>query len=81
MCFCCRVSGGGALGQNASASNSQCTIYGANSSTTVAGNDLVLNVAATYATGFAGTKNAWGYAADNGGKRSQWVNLGAFTAQ
>lgn len=68
------------LGQPGTLSNSQCTIDVASSSATVSGDNLVLNVANTYAPGFTGSRHAWGYAIDKVNAKS-WTDLGSLTLQ
>ncbi|MGA3026414.1 MAG: hypothetical protein ABSF98_16740, partial [Bryobacteraceae bacterium] len=59
-------------------SNSQCTLNAGASSVSGAGNTLSLDLAVSFTGGFAGPKNVYGYAADNGGLNSGWQMLGTW---
>jgi hypothetical protein len=72
------LSAGVVPGSSGSASNSQCTLSGAGSSSSTLGNDLTLNVALTFTGTFLGQQNAYLYAA---GKTSNsgFVQKGTWT--
>jgi hypothetical protein len=59
--------------------NSQCSVNVAATSVMWSGNSLTLNLAMTFAPGYAGTKNIYMYAADVSGSNSGWQTLGAWT--
>ncbi len=61
------------------AANSQCTLDGASSSVTMAGNDLTLTVGLTFNVAFVGPKNEYLYAAGASGQNSGWVTKGTWT--
>jgi len=67
------------LGTANSLSNSQCTLNGTGSSLVASGNTLTLNLAITFQSGFAGTKNVYGDAMAAGGINSGWQTLGSWT--
>lgn len=56
-----------ALGSNAVAANSQCSLRGADSSSLRAGFSITLNLALSFTPQFAGTKNIYLYAQDRSG--------------
>jgi hypothetical protein len=60
------------------AANSQCTLNAATSSVTTKGNDLTLNVAVTFGSTFAGTKNLYLYAGGLSGQNSGWIDKGTW---
>ena len=59
-------------------SNSQCTLNAGASSVTMAGNDLTLSVALSFASTFAGSKNVYLYAAGFSGQTSGWIKEGTW---
>jgi hypothetical protein len=59
--------------------NSQCSVDGAASSMTAAGNTLTLNLAISFSAGYAGAKNVFGFAQDLGSLLSGWQTLGTWT--
>jgi hypothetical protein len=59
--------------------NSQCSVSGAASSVSSAGNGLTLNLAISFSPAFAGTKNVYGLATDQAGTNSNWTTLGSWT--
>jgi hypothetical protein len=63
------------LPTNASISNGQCTINGANSSATANGNTLTLTLAITFSASFGGNKVVYTSAADKSGANSGWQTL------
>ncbi len=68
------------LGTSGLLQTSRCTINGSGSSGAIAGNTFTLNLALSFAVGFAGSKNVYGYAAQNSGNLvSGWVQLGTWT--
>ncbi|MGJ5815540.1 beta strand repeat-containing protein [Paludibaculum fermentans] len=67
------------LGTADTAQNSQCVLYGAASSSAVAGNSLTLVVDVGFKAGFAGAKSIWMNATDVGGLTSASPLLGSFT--
>jgi hypothetical protein len=66
-------------GSPGSAQNSQCSIDGATSSVSGAGNTLTINAALTFKSAFAGTKVNYVVAHDNGGLNSGWQVPGGWT--
>jgi hypothetical protein len=58
--------------------NSQCTLSGAGSSATIAGNTLTLKLALTFQAAFAGTKNVYAQLA-NGQSATGWQQGGSWT--
>jgi uncharacterized protein YkwD len=72
------VSGSIHPGTAGTLSNSQCTIGNAGA-ITASGTTLSLPVTVTFASGFTGTKNVYGYASNNEGLNSGWVSLGTWT--
>jgi hypothetical protein len=67
-----------ALGGSGTLQNSQCAVSLAGSSAVSSGNTLTLNLAMTFAAGFAGTKNVYMFAA-NSAINSGWQTRGAWT--
>jgi hypothetical protein len=59
--------------------NSQCRIDYAKSSQTASGNNLTLTVYLTFQPAFAGARNVYVYAQDNGSLASGWQQKGAWT--
>jgi hypothetical protein len=68
-----------ALGSGGTLQNSQCSVNVTASSVSVSGNNLTLNLAITFSSSFAGTKNIYMIAADNAGTTSQWLTAGTWT--
>jgi hypothetical protein len=78
-------SGGGwlgpaALGSPATLQNSQCSVAVSSSAGTVSSNVYTLQLALTFAPGFAGAKNVYAYAASRQARNSGWQKLGTWTA-
>jgi hypothetical protein len=63
-------------GSNGTLQNSQCTLNGAGSSVTGAGNTLAMTLALTFKPSFSGTQTAFGQAFDNASLTSGWQALG-----
>jgi Beta-propeller repeat len=61
------------------ASNSQCALNAALSSVTMAGNDLTLNAALTFNSGFVSSRNVYLYAAGLSGLNTGWIKAGQWT--
>jgi hypothetical protein len=59
--------------------NSQCTLNGAGSSVSGAGNNLTVNFALTFKAPFAGAKNVYMCPLDNSGASSNWQQRGTWT--
>jgi hypothetical protein len=59
--------------------NSQCTLNGAGSSVSGSSNNLTVNFALTFKAPFAGAKNVYMCALDNGGLSSNWQIIGTWT--
>jgi hypothetical protein len=59
--------------------NSQCSVGGAGSAVSIAGNTLTLDVAVTFASSFGGLRNVYGNAVDLAGLSSDWQQLGSWT--
>ena len=66
-------------GKTGTASNSQCTLNGATSSVTIAGNDLTLTVALSFNSTFTISRNLYLYAAGLTGENSGWIKQGTWT--
>ncbi len=66
------------LGSSATLQNSQCAVNLAGSSASGSGNNLTLNLALTFKTGFLGTQNAYLSAGDSVGN-STWQQMGTWT--
>ncbi len=64
------------LGSNATVSNSQCTIHGADSSAVGSGNHLTLTLRIEFKPAFAGYRVAYLAARDNSGGNSGWITHG-----
>jgi large repetitive protein len=69
-----------ALGTSGVFQNSACSIALAQSSATISGETLTLNLAITFQSGFIGTKNIYGWAQNNSGA-SDWSQLGTWTPE
>jgi hypothetical protein len=67
------------LGATGTLQNSQCSVNAATSSVTFAGNTLTVNVSLTFAAGYAGPMNVFGYATTAGGLNTGWQHLGTWT--
>jgi hypothetical protein len=67
------------LGASTTLQNSQCSLSVGASSKTLSGNNLTLNVAMTFAAGYAGTKNLYLWAGDVSATSSGWQQLGTWT--
>jgi Bacterial Ig-like domain (group 3) len=67
------------LGTVGSVGNSQCSVNTAVSSAVKSGNNITLNLAITFASGFTGTKNIYMQAYDIGGLTSGFVLEGTWT--
>ena len=59
--------------------NNQCTLNGAASSVSGSGNNLTVSLVLTFKPAFAGAKNTYMCALDNGGLSSNWQNMGTWT--
>lgn len=57
-------------------SNSQCSVDGANSSSTVTATSAAVNLSVTFPSGWAGNKAIYMSAGDSGGNVAQWPYLG-----
>jgi hypothetical protein len=62
-----------------SLSNTQCTINLANTSVSISGNTLTLNLAVSFNASFAGAKGIFMLATSNGGSGTGWVSRGSWT--
>lgn len=60
-------------------SNSQCSIQAGASSVTALGNEVTLNLNLSFTPAFAGTRNVYLLAIDNGGLRADWAIRGTWT--
>jgi hypothetical protein len=67
-------------GQGAVIQNSQCSLNGVGSSTSVSGPTLTLSVSLTFKTAFGGGKNVYLYAQDTTNATSNWQVLGSWSA-
>jgi hypothetical protein len=59
--------------------NSQCSLEVAATTRVLSGNNLTLNVALTFAAGYAGAQNTYLWAGDASGAKSGWQQLGVWT--
>jgi hypothetical protein len=66
-------------GTVASLANSQCSVNMKTSSVVLSGDNLILNLAMTFQSGFSGAKNTYMYAGDVSGSSSGWPQEGAWT--
>ena len=66
-------------GSPGSASDSQCTLNGVGSSVKVSGDNLLITVNLTFASGFIGPQQSWMMAVDAAGGPSQWQQVGNWT--
>jgi hypothetical protein len=69
----------GALGGAATLANSQCAVALSQSSVTLSGDTLILNIAMTFTGGFAGAKNIYTYAQNVNNANSGWQDRGDWT--
>jgi len=69
----------GALGSSTVLSNSQCSISLVQSSATESGNDLYLNLAVTFASGYSGAKNVYETVLDRTLQGPGWTQVGTWT--
>jgi uncharacterized repeat protein (TIGR01451 family) len=60
-------------------SNSQCSVSAAQSTVSGSGNNLVVSLAITFASGFSGAKNNYVYAVDHANQTSGWQQVGTWT--
>jgi len=67
------------LGAAGTLQNSQCSVNAGSSSASGSGNNLTLNLAITFTSGFAGNQVTWMQAIDNGGLSSGWQVVGSWT--
>src|SRR3974390_1623782 len=67
------------LGSGTNLHNSQCTLNTGLSNAVVSGNNLTLNLALTFASGWAGNKNTWMYLYDRGDHAVGWSQMGTWT--
>jgi hypothetical protein len=65
-------------GGTGTSGNSQCTLSAGGSSVSGSGDTLSLKLALTFTPSFAGLKNVYGYAADDGSLNSGWKTLGTW---
>jgi hypothetical protein len=73
------LTAGIAPGSTGQVSNSQCTLAGTGSSTTVSGSNLTLNAALTFKSTFVGQKNVYLRADEYNGANSGWVQKGTWS--
>jgi hypothetical protein len=66
------------VGASGTMANSQCTVNAGASSVTASGNNLTLNLAVTFTSGFAGAKNIF-MEVQNATQDSGWSQFGAWT--
>ncbi len=66
------------IGQSGTLSNAQCTLSASGASWSGSGNNVILNLALTFFSAFAGAKNIYAEVTD-GTADSGWVQLGAYT--
>jgi hypothetical protein len=67
------------LGSSATVQNSQCSINAAGSSASGTGNNLSVDLAITFKSGFHGSKRIYAFAQDASGLASGWQQSGAWT--
>jgi hypothetical protein len=65
-------------GSNSSIENGQCILNGLNSTASVGGTNLTLNINITFKPGFTGSKNDYLYVQNNAGQYSGWQKLGTW---
>jgi parallel beta-helix repeat protein len=68
-----------AIGVGQSTANSQCTLSPSGTTGTPSGNSLTVNFPLTFSAAFAGGKNTYLLATDNGGGNSTWQQKGTWT--
>jgi uncharacterized protein YuzE len=66
-------------GVGGTVSNSQCTLTGAGSTVTGSGDNLTVTLNLTFAGGFAGSQQVWGYVQDGFGEHAGWTRVGTWT--
>jgi hypothetical protein len=71
-------SSGFVIGSSGSVSNSQCTLYATGSSVTIGATTVTMTVNVAFNPSFAGAKNSFLYASENG-FNSGWVQVGGWT--
>jgi peptidyl-Asp metalloendopeptidase len=67
------------FGSSATLSNNQCSISAASSSLSASGNALTVQLAATFSSGFAGSKNNYMWVNDSTGRTSSWQLKGSWS--
>jgi hypothetical protein len=67
------------LGTANTLQNSQCSVNAQISSASGAGNNLTVNLAIVFNTGFSGAKNIYMQAVDTGGMQTGWQQRGTWT--
>ncbi len=67
------------LGTSGTLQNSQCLLNVGSSTATGSGNNLTLNLALTFESGFTGAKTIWADTASSGGLSMGWQSLGTWT--
>src|SRR6185312_5379688 len=67
-----------AVGSNATASNSQCTLYGSGSSVAFGSTTITITLNLAFSPTFAGSKNSFLYASEPG-YNSGWILVGNWT--
>ena len=67
------------LGSAKNLANSQCVLNAAQSNAVVSGNNLTLNLALTFASGWTGAKNTWMWLNDRGDHAVGWSQMGTWT--
>jgi hypothetical protein len=73
------LSAGVTPGSSSQVSNSQCTLLGSGSSTSISGNNLTVNTALTFSGTFLGQKNVYLLASSNLGVNTPWEQEGTWT--
>jgi hypothetical protein len=68
-----------APGSGGTLANSQCTLNGAGSSASGAGNTLTVAFSIAFKPAFGSPQNVYGFASDRGGNISGWQTLGTWT--
>jgi len=68
-----------APGGSGTVQNSQCTLAAAGSAVNGSGNALTITLNLTFAGGFAGSQQVWGYVQDWLGEHAGWTQVGAWT--
>jgi hypothetical protein len=67
------------LGASSTLQNSQCSLNSGSSSKSVSGNNLTLNLAITFKSGYASSASIWMLAEDAAGANSGWQQRGVWT--